>query len=79
MPQVVDGSSPDTRLPIGIEVALDRIVQEALSNIRRHAAVRQVAIELDTVGDGVRLTIHDDGRGFDPSIARHRRLATMSA
>jgi two-component system NarL family sensor kinase len=53
-------------LPAHIEVGLYRIAQEALTNIARHASAHHVALALER-GDGeVRLSICDDGRGFDP-------------
>lgn len=48
-----------------MDVALFRIVQEALTNIERHAAARKVVIDLQRRGRWICLTVHDDGRGFD--------------
>jgi two-component system, NarL family, sensor histidine kinase DegS len=56
----------DRRMPPDVELALFRIVQEALSNIERHAAARTVAIGLEFEGGGLRLLVSDDGIGFDP-------------
>jgi signal transduction histidine kinase len=56
---------PDCRLDI--KEALYRITQEALHNIVKHASARHVTVEL-VQSDGVlRLTVVDDGCGFDPS------------
>lgn len=55
----------DERLPDRESVALFRIVQEALTNIERHAHARHVAIVLERKGDTVRLRVRDDGVGFD--------------
>jgi NarL family two-component system sensor histidine kinase LiaS len=53
-------------LPPVVEEALWRVTQEALSNIARHSAARAVQVTLAD-GDGpARLTITDNGRGFDP-------------
>jgi two-component system sensor histidine kinase UhpB len=52
------------------EWLLYRIVQEALTNCIKHAAARNVRIELAEEPGGLSLTIEDDGAGFDP-----RRLA----
>lgn len=49
------------------EADLFRIAQEALNNVRRHAHAREVEIELRRTADRVRLSIRDDGRGFDPA------------
>jgi two-component system NarL family sensor kinase len=52
------------RLPARHEQALYRIAQEALTNVRRHAAARVVVIALRREHDTVCLSIADDGRGF---------------
>jgi signal transduction histidine kinase len=43
-----------------------RIVQEALTNVRKHAVARRVVIRLANEDGGLSITIEDDGRGFDP-------------
>lgn len=48
------------------ELAIYRVVQEALSNIVQHADASHVDVTLE-FGDVIVLTINDDGRGFDPS------------
>ena len=55
------------RLPPGLETVLFRAVQEALTNIARHAHASQVTIELSHEAGGVRLMVSDDGVGFDVS------------
>ncbi len=52
------------RLPSLTELALYRLVQEALHNIGRHAQAKQVEIEMSRKGGKVRLSIQDDGAGF---------------
>lgn len=54
----------ETRLPHEIELTLYRIVQEALTNILKHAAARQVQLVIARIGNEVALTIEDNGRGF---------------
>ncbi|MFF5315448.1 sensor histidine kinase [Streptomyces massasporeus] len=49
-----------------VAATLLRIVQEALSNISRHAAASRVGVTLSFLGDEVILDIRDDGSGFDP-------------
>ena len=44
-----------------------RIVQEALTNVRKHAVAQRVVIRLATEPSGLAITVEDDGRGFDPS------------
>lgn len=49
------------------ELLLFRIVQEALSNIRRHAQASEAQVVIDFAEDRVKLTISDNGRGFELS------------
>jgi signal transduction histidine kinase len=51
-------------LPDEVAVNLYRVVQEALSNVIRHAEARQVTIQLAWEDSRLILTVHDDGRGF---------------
>jgi len=56
-----------------VELQLVRIVQEALSNIRKHSRAHQARVEMAAVGDSFRVDIEDDGTGFEPaSIGRTR-------
>ncbi len=61
----------DSALDDALSIALYRMVQEALTNIARHAHATQVAIELRQAGAEVLLTVDDDGTGFDET-AMHR-------
>jgi signal transduction histidine kinase len=57
-----------------------RIVQEGLTNIRKHSGARHVMVRLASMGGSVRLVIEDDGRGFSFSGRRSQReLEVMSA
>ncbi|MBI3781867.1 MAG: sensor histidine kinase, partial [Deltaproteobacteria bacterium] len=55
----------ETRLPQPIEVAVYRVLQESLTNVARHAAARRVDIQLTVDVSNARLTVEDDGCGFD--------------
>ena len=55
------------RLAPQSELALFRIVQEAWTNIQRHAQARHVAVQLTYTGDCLLVTIEDDGVGFAPA------------
>jgi len=55
----------EKRLSSEIETALYRIIQEALTNVARHARAKKVKLRLDQQPETVTLTIEDDGRGFD--------------
>ena len=48
-------------------IVLFRVAQEALTNAITHGLARRVAVDLLTVKKEARLTIRDNGRGFDPS------------
>lgn len=60
----VIGSIPNLSLPA--KIALYRILQEALSNVTRHAGVKRVWVRLAGERDRVRLEVMDKGRGFNP-------------
>jgi signal transduction histidine kinase len=53
------------RLPRLVETALYRIVQEALTNVARHAHARSVTVAIARHASSIQAIISDDGRGFD--------------
>jgi signal transduction histidine kinase len=66
-----------------VESACYRVVQEALTNIARHAEASAVAIRLERDGDSLRFSIRDDGRGFDlesvrDHVGRGRSMGLLS-
>lgn len=68
----VEGSTGG-RLPNQIETALYRSVQEALTNVAKHARGTRVWIELERQPEQIRCTVRDDGIGFDvPAILAQR-------
>jgi signal transduction histidine kinase len=56
----------DNRLPTECEAAAYRIVQEALTNVARHAHATSARVSLVREGDTLTLSVADDGIGFDP-------------
>jgi two-component system NarL family sensor kinase len=52
-------------LPVRVQASLYRIAQEALANVVRHAGAGRATLRLVTTLHEVRLTVEDDGRGFD--------------
>jgi signal transduction histidine kinase len=56
----------ERRLPIAIEAELYWIAQEALNNVRKHAAARHVTVHLLFTAATIYLEVMDDGVGFDP-------------
>ena len=64
------------RMDPAIEIALYRIVQEALTNVAKHAQARHVDIIVANDPGGISLTIVDDGIGFDPASMDQRATKT---
>ena len=61
------------RLPVDAELALYRILQEALKNVEKHARARHVTVNLTQPDTVVELAISDDGIGFDSEHHAARR------
>jgi len=61
----VQSSLDDRRLPSEIETMLYRTVQEALTNVVKHAEASRVTVRLSQADKTVLLVVHDDGKGFD--------------
>lgn len=59
-------------LPPGVEAALYRVAQEAVTNIAKHAEAKHAIVILRFEAAVVRLTVEDDGRGFDLDAALDR-------
>lgn len=64
-----------TMLALGpsLQATVVRVVQEALHNVRKHAAATRVAVSVRERGDAVVVEVVDDGRGFDVATAESRR------
>jgi signal transduction histidine kinase len=62
------------RLAAPLEVALFRIAQEALTNVRRHSGAKRAEVQLLRVGEYVRLSIRDWGCGFDPKTVHEEQF-----
>ncbi|HSN14235.1 MAG TPA: sensor histidine kinase, partial [Anaeromyxobacteraceae bacterium] len=59
--------APAGRLAPEMETALFRICQEAMSNVARHAQATAVLVELEADERELRISVEDDGQGFDPA------------
>ena len=71
----MDEEGETIALPDDVKTVLFRITQEGLSNIQKHADCAHVGLRLTFGRNGVQLSIHDDGRGFDvESMRAHPRL-----
>jgi len=66
IPVAVSEPDPEIDPPPEVQIQLIRIIQEALSNIRKHAGARRVEIACQRQGDAVVLEVRDDGCGFAP-------------
>ena len=64
------GFNEDERLPQEIETTLYRLVQEALTNVVRHARASRVDVVLERREDVMLVIVEDDGRGFDFSLVK---------
>ncbi len=60
------------RIPVPIELACFRVVQEALTNVAKYARAKTIALTLHRQNQDVMLSIQDDGIGFDVPSARQR-------
>jgi PAS domain S-box-containing protein len=66
----VQGGDPAPRLAPPVERALFRIVQESLTNVVKHARARRVTLRLEPQERSFRLSVIDDGCGFDEAQER---------
>ncbi|HET6643516.1 MAG TPA: GAF domain-containing sensor histidine kinase [Gaiellaceae bacterium] len=73
----VEAALGDARLAGETETAVYRIVQEALTNVIKHAQAETVSVVLTRKGNRVVAVIEDDGRGFDPADTRDERLGLL--
>jgi signal transduction histidine kinase len=64
------------RLPAQLETAIFRIVQEALTNVARHAGVKEVTVRLWKDAERAGVQVEDAGAGFDADQAQATRAST---
>ena len=55
----------EKKYELGLEIALFRLVQEAISNVRKHSGVAKAMVKMEETRAGLTLVIKDEGRGFD--------------
>ena len=70
------------RLPSQIETTIYRVVQEALTNVIKHAAASRVSVIVNASGESVSAIVEDDGKGFDAEATAqaaksHRKLGLV--
>lgn len=70
-------SSPEMlRFPPVIETAIYRLVQEAVTNVAKHAQARRVTVLIGKCENHLLAIIEDDGKGFDPAKSLHGTTAS---
>jgi signal transduction histidine kinase len=74
---VVEANLGEKRLPAEAETVLYRLVQEALTNVVKHAAAESVNIVLARRDGGVSAVVEDDGRGFAADEVRDESLGLV--
>jgi len=57
---------------LSLEIALFRLVQEAITNIRKHAGVKSAMVKLEDNGKVLTLVIRDEGSGFDLNTCKNK-------
>ena len=72
------GLHTDERLAPDTETVVYRVVQEALTNVARHAGASSVSVSISVVDHRVRTFIEDDGIGFDTSLGTDREHLGLS-
>ncbi|HEV2478643.1 MAG TPA: PAS domain-containing sensor histidine kinase [Puia sp.] len=68
---VFQSTFDDTRLTDELRIDLFRIGQEALQNILKHAQATGVKVTIEEAGGHIRMTILDNGKGFDQTRQKH--------
>jgi signal transduction histidine kinase len=68
---IVEDGARELSFAPAVELQMIRIVQESLTNIRKHAQAQHAVVRFATIDGHAEIRIEDDGRGFDPSrVAR---------
>ena len=62
-----DFSIEEENVPAPLKITIFRIIQEATSNVVKHAHARRLRVSLKNTGSVLCLSIEDDGDGFDPA------------
>ena len=73
----VEAALGETRLADEVETALYRIVQEALTNVIKHANATTVSVVLARQSDRVAVVVEDDGQGFDAGVGSDDGLGLL--
>jgi two-component system sensor kinase len=71
----LDGQLDD--LPEAHRTCIFRVVQEALTNVGRHAGATEVRVTLHGTAAALGVTIQDNGSGFDPALQHRHSLGLL--
>ncbi|WP_059103373.1 sensor histidine kinase [Shouchella shacheensis] len=77
IPVVFKHFGQEQRLAQRFEVALFRLVQEAVQNVIKHANAKELSVKIEQKTSNVSLVIRDDGKGFDPSSLQEGTFGLM--
>jgi PAS domain S-box-containing protein len=78
MSLAVESNLGDVRLPRDLATAVFRILQEALTNVCRHAEASRVVVRLSELDGRLRLQVDDDGKGISPqALASPKSLGLL--
>jgi signal transduction histidine kinase len=61
-----EASDVPRQVPEDIALCLYRVLQEGLNNAVRHGAAKRAGVRIEADDEGIRLTLRDEGSGFDP-------------
>lgn len=73
LPIRLEAETAEAALSLEAELALYRIVQEALTNAVRHGGATRIVVRIQTDAGGVEAEVNDDGRGFRVETVLNRR------
>lgn len=66
-------SDDELRLPPAAEIQVIRVIQEALTNVRKHSGAAQASVRVRVADDHTLFVVEDDGTGFDPDAVAGER------
>jgi signal transduction histidine kinase len=69
--ELPDSSAREERLAEDLETTVYRLVQEALTNVAKHAHANRVRVAVSEADGLLQIEVQDDGDGFDPETASH--------
>jgi PAS domain S-box-containing protein len=75
--ELASSLADDDVVPASLATVCFRIAQEAVTNVVRHAAARNVLVSLSATSESLTLVVRDDGRGFDPCVAERQAPSSL--